>query len=160
MQIIPLPAPVEVNQPSTIRSTITPTFGCAPCRRCLKNAALDEDVLLISYNPFLPENRDTPYSGAGPIFLHANECPWFVDSDDSDLGIPPQFHNRSLTARAYDAGNMMVWSKVVEGAKLMETLEREVFDDLELEVEYVHVHYTGPGCFAFKVIEEDYLMLK
>ncbi|EGE00537.1 hypothetical protein TESG_07865 [Trichophyton tonsurans CBS 112818] len=152
MKIVPLPTPVEVSQPTTIRSTVTPTFGGAPCRRCLKNVALNEDVLLVSYNPFLPENRDTPYSGPGPIFVHADECPWYDGTQDNELGIPTKYHARSLTARVYDAGNMMVWSKVVEGKKLMETLKTEVFGDPELEAEYVHVHFTGPGCFAFKVV--------
>ncbi|KAF3482375.1 uncharacterized protein GIQ15_05134 [Arthroderma uncinatum] len=152
MKIVPLPTAVDIDQPTTIRSTITPTFGGAPCRRCLKNASLNEDVFLISYNPFLPDNRDTPYSGAGPIFVHADDCTLYDGSEDNKLGIPEKYHARSLTVRAYDAGNMMVWHKVLEGAKLMETLESEVFGDKELEAEYVHVYFTGPGCFAFKVV--------
>lgn len=112
-----------------------------PCRRCLRDARPGEAVMLISYDPFL---GDSPYRGAGPIFVHEAPCERFSAAE-----LPDQLRRRPLLAvRAYDDGHMMVDSDVVDGCDLEGTIER-LFG--ETRASYMHVHYARPGCFAVRV---------
>ncbi|MCP5031930.1 MAG: DUF1203 domain-containing protein [Actinomycetia bacterium] len=42
-----------------------------PCRQCLQDAQIGEELILVSYDPF---GSDSPYRSASPIFLHRVEC--------------------------------------------------------------------------------------
>lgn len=167
MKFIPLPAPLDTSRPTTLQFTRDESFGSAPCRRCLTDAKLNDKVLLVSYNHFLPDRRGTPYSGPGPIFVHAEDCHYepvkvqgrdsIGDDDGDDDGVveweeetPDQLRKRVLSVRAFDKGDVMVWSGVVDGKELKGKAE-EVFGTDGKGVEYIHVHYAGAGCFAVKI---------
>jgi hypothetical protein len=116
-----------------------------PCRRCLKDAEVGETMLLMSYNPFL---GDSPYSGAGPIFVHARDCQQFPGSDR----VPDQLSRRLLSVRAYDGEHMLTGAEVIDGGRLEETVD-VLF--AEGRAEYIHVHNARPGCFAARIDRAD-----
>lgn len=115
--------------------------GPSPCRRCLRNAVAGDSLLLLPYNPFTVES---PYAGEGPIFVHADGCqPHGLARGE----LSEQVFGRVLSVRAYDDNAMMRSSEVLAG----ETLADRARELLEHGNAFLHVHFAGPGCFAFRV---------
>jgi len=115
--------------------------GSYPCRRCLTDAAVGDQLLLLPYDPFPGRS---PYAGDGPVFVHADGCEPHTPGDD----VPDQLRSRLLAVRGYDAGSMMTTSDVVHGA-LVEDALKDAFADQTTD--FVHVHFARPGCFACRV---------
>jgi hypothetical protein len=116
----------------------TPGF---PCRVSLADAEPGESLVLLS---FAHQKADSPYKGAGPIFVREADC----DSYDS-LELPPVFRaGRLLSARAYNTQGMMVDADVAASAELELLLEKLFARHC---TEYIHVHYAKRGCFAARV---------
>jgi hypothetical protein len=136
MHVTPLPAPLE-DDPHALR-VVADAPHAYPCRRCLQDAAPGEALLLLGYDPFTGRS---PYSGPGPIYVHAHDCEPF----DAD-GIPEQLTRRLLSVRAYDEQHMLVDAEVVEGVELESVAERLLAGSA-----YVHVHNARPGCFAARI---------
>ncbi len=113
-----------------------------PCRQCLRDAAIGEELLLVSHTPF---ESDSPYRSASPIFVHVDDC----GSPDSLSALPIQLTRRQLSVRAFDRAEMMIDATVVDGADLDSTLEH-FFDDTETD--RVHVHNATRGCWATTII--------
>lgn len=112
-----------------------------PCRQCLRDADVGDELVLVSYDPFVV---DSPYRSASPIFLHRAPC-----EPPEDLGaLPRQLTARMLSVRAFDSGAMMIDAAVVEGSELDATLERLL---AEPGCDHVHVHNAGRGCWATRV---------
>ena len=42
-----------------------------PCRQCLRDAEIGEEVILVSHDPF---TASSPYRSASPIFIHREPC--------------------------------------------------------------------------------------
>jgi hypothetical protein len=100
-----------------------------------------ELLLLLPYDPFTVKS---PYAGEGPIFVHADGC------ERASLApgeLCEQVFGRVLSVRAYDEHAMMLNSEVLAGEHLAERA-REL---LERGYAFLHVHFAGPGCFAFRV---------
>jgi len=112
-----------------------------PCRQCLRDAEIGEEMILVSYDPF---EESSPYRSASPIFLHASSCAEFDDAD----GLPEQLTCRNLSVRGFDGAAMMQDGVVIDGRDLHATI-----DDLFTNpaIEYLHVHNAGRGCWAAKV---------
>jgi len=115
--------------------------GPSPCRRCLRNAEIGEALVLVPYNPFTLES---PYAGEGPVFVHADGCPAHQPLPGA---ICEQVFGRLLSVRAYDAQAMMLSSEVLPGEQLAERAAALLGSDGA----FLHVHFAGPGCFAFRV---------
>jgi hypothetical protein len=111
-----------------------------PCRRCLRDAEPGEELLLVGYDPF---EVASPYSGPGPIYLHAAECAVFSGDE-----VPEQQRRRLLSVRGYDASSLMTGAAVVPGTELTDAAA-ELFADARTA--FVHVHNAGPGCFAVRL---------
>lgn len=117
-----------------------------PCRACLRDAALGEELVLVSYDPFAGWDaaESSPYRSASPIYLHRRDCSADVDREP----VPDQLVRRRLSVRAFDERAMMLDGRVVEGVDLHATLA-------ELAgvpgVVKLFVHNAGPGCFAAAV---------
>jgi hypothetical protein len=111
----------------------------SPCRRCLRDATAGEPLVLASYDPFTVRS---PYAGSGPVFVHADGCTPFEGAETEQVG------GRTLSIRAYDADAMLVDASVLAGERF-EDAAREMLDDPD--VAFLHVHFAGPGCFAFRV---------
>jgi hypothetical protein len=109
-----------------------------PCRRCLTDDEPGETLLLNSYDPWRVR---TPYRQPGPVFVHARECETAVAEE-----LPEQQRRRLLSVRAYDRDGLPRNAFVIEGTKL--DLGRVLADP---NVEFVHLHNAGPGCFAARV---------
>jgi hypothetical protein len=115
--------------------------GPSPCRRCLTRAEVGDPLLLLPYDPF---TVSSPYAGEGPVFVHADGC----EHRHCDPGeVPDQVANSMLSVRAYDEQAMMVDAEVLTGARLAERARAL----LKPGVAFLHVHFAGPGCFAFRV---------
>ena len=109
-----------------------------PCRQCLRDAEVGEELVLVSYDPF---DADSPYRSAGPIFLHRHDCRERLDPS----AVPAQLTRRRLSVRTFDRAAMMLDGRVVDGADLAATLDAV----LGLPgAERAHIHNAGPGCFA------------
>jgi len=111
-----------------------------PCRQCLRDAEIGDELILVSYDPF---DQSSPYRSASPIFLHRTPCTAF-DADD----LPQQLTCRNLSVRGFDGAAMMQDGVVIDGRDLLTTI-----DDLLTNpaIEYLHVHNAGRGCWAAKV---------
>ena len=137
--ITPLPAgEVDTEAPVAHR---TLSDGRAPCRRCLRNAEAGEALVLTPYDPFTVRS---PYAGEGPVFVHADGCEPFAPAP----GQLCRADRRRAAAGAYDGEAMMTGAAVLAG----EGFEERVTELLGADrVKFLHVHFAGPGCFAFRV---------
>ncbi len=112
-----------------------------PCRQCLSDAEIGDELLLVSYDPF---TVDSPYRSASPIFLHRLSC----GSPRDAATLPVQLTRRQLSVRSFDADALMIDAAVVGGEGLGETLDR-LFENVEAD--HVHVHNASRGCWAVRV---------
>ncbi len=115
-----------------------------PCRQCLRDAEVGDELILVSHDPF---EVDSPYRSASPIFIHRYDCA--TDRDRSAL--PEQLTCRQLSVRAFDSGAFMTDAAVVDGRNLGSTLESFFADPV---VSTVHVHNASRGCWAVTVERE------
>jgi hypothetical protein len=114
-----------------------------PCRACLRDAAVGEELVLVSHDPFdgWSAAEASPYRSASPIYLHRRDCSADVDGDR----VPDQLARRRLSVRAFDHAAMMLDGSVIDGADLAVTLDALA---TRADVDRVFVHNAGPGCFA------------
>lgn len=113
-----------------------------PCRRCLRDATPGEPLVLASYDPFTVRS---PYAGEGPVFVHADGCEPFEPAPGA---LTEQVGGRRLSVRAYDGDAMMTAATVLAGERLLDGIASLLG---EPDVAFLHVHFAGPGCFAFRV---------
>jgi Protein of unknown function (DUF1203) len=138
--ITPLPAgEVDTDAPVTRHKVAD---GPLPCRRCLRNASIGDELALASYDPFTVRS---PYAGAGPVYVHAHGCEPFAPAPGA---VSEQADGRVLSIRAYDGDAMMTSAVVLEGERFRERASALLDDP---DVAFLHVHFAGPGCFAFRV---------
>jgi hypothetical protein len=132
--IQPLPAgEVDADAPTAVRHVAE---GREPCRRCLRRAEPGEPLLLLGYDPFTVRS---PYAGRGPVFVH-ERC------GEAGPGVE-QVRGSILSVRAYDADAMLLDAEVMPG----EALSARAAEMLDGAAAFLHVHFAGPGCFAFRV---------
>ena len=112
-----------------------------PCRQCLRDAEVGEELLLVSYDPF---EVDSPYRSASPIFLHRHPCRPPADLHE----LPEQLTIRQLSVRAFDGDALIIDADIIDGDQLGATLER-VFDSERCD--HVHVHNATRGCWAVRI---------
>jgi hypothetical protein len=116
-----------------------------PCRQCLRDAEVGEELLLVSHDPF---TVDSPYRSASPIFIHRQPC-----APPTDLrALPEQLTIRELSVRAFDAEALMIDAAIVPGDDLGATLARMFDIDA---CHHVHVHNATRGCWAVRVDRQD-----
>ena len=144
VRIQALPKPVDLSNTSepTTKAVKADSDGIFPCRRCLQDAKMGDELLLTPYDPWF---GDSPYRQHGPVFVHSSPV---CDPYEADGMLPMQLFNKRLSVRAFDKEHCMVNAEVSEGAKLMESVGRLMGND---ETQYIHVHYAGAGCFAARI---------
>ena len=125
------------NSPDQIRYTAD-EFPGFPCRVCLRDAAIGEELILVSHDPFA---KQSPYRSSSPVFVHREPCTDKLDNGE----IPEQLQRRQLSVRAFDADEMMVDAKVVQGTELKSLLQRFLAEEA---TSYVDIHNASRGCFA------------
>jgi hypothetical protein len=112
-----------------------------PCRVSLTDAALGDQLVLVNFE-HLPVA--SPYRARHAIYVRPGEQTF--DAIDT---VPEQLRRRTLAARAFDDGGMMVGCELVEGRDIEPALERLL--DVP-GAEYLHLHYARPGCYAARVV--------
>ena len=116
-----------------------------PCRQCLQDAAIGDELVLVSHDPFESESE---YRSASPIFLHRTRC----GSPGSITELPTQLTARQLSVRAFDSAEMMIDAAVIDGDRLAATIGR-FFDNADAN--RLHVHNATRGCWAVSVERPD-----
>lgn len=140
--------PIDAHTADALRATATGVLVADsepgwPCRQCLRDAHVGEEVVLVSHDPFASSST-SPYRGAGPIFLHRQPC-----TPAAPTTAPPaQLTTRRLSVRAFDADDLMIAGEVVDGRDLPTALDGLFADETVVQV---HVHNAGRGCFAARV---------
>src|SRR5829696_7074502 len=89
--------------------------GGYPLRCCLRESTPGERIALIAYRPF---PWDGPYAEVGPVFIHADECGGYQDTD----AYPEGFRHRQQIFRAYGHDRTIVDAEIVEGVKAEDAL--------------------------------------
>lgn len=112
-----------------------------PCRVSLQDADPGERVLLLNYE-HLPVT--SPFRSRHAIYIREAA----VEAKPEINEIPELLRTRLLSLRAFDANGMMLDADVVEGTKLEPAIERLLQSP---QVDYLHIHYAKPGCFAARV---------
>jgi hypothetical protein len=113
-----------------------------PCRVCLRDAAVGDELLLFSHSPF---PGPAPYRTVGPVFVHAGGCaPW-----DEGAGVPEQLRTRLLSVRGMTQDLRIHASEVVPGTELEAAAARLFADE---EVAALHVHFAKNGCYACRIV--------
>ncbi len=108
-----------------------------PCRVSLEDAEVGERVLAIS---FVHHDVLSPYRASGPIFVRETAS----TREPAVNEVPGMLKRRELSVRAYSEEALMLAAKVVSGRHLADAI-RELL--AIPEVDYLHVHNAGPGCF-------------
>jgi hypothetical protein len=125
-----------------VRADAQPGF---PCRISLEDAAPGEELLLL---PFEHLAADTPYRGAGAIFVRRDA----QRAQPAPDAVPESLQRRVISLRGYDASHLMVAADVSEGRDLAAAIRR-LFEDPR--VSYLHLHNAKPGCYAARVTRAD-----
>jgi len=121
-----------------MRANTSPGF---PCRVSLEDADIGESVLLLNYEHL---GVDSPYRSAHAIFVRegATTCAPIVNK------VPEQLRLRLLSIRAFDGNGMMVEADVVAGIGCEPAIKKLLATS---GVDYLHIHYAKPGCYAARV---------
>ncbi len=87
--------PIDSDAADRLRRGGGPTYVADekpgyPCRQCLRDAEVGEELVLVSHDPF---DQDSPYRSASPIFLHLEPCEGAVPSAE----LPSQLTGRQLS---------------------------------------------------------------
>ena len=110
----------------------------APCRVSLADAQPGESVILLNF-PHM-DDPASPFRASGPIYVSET-----ARDHAPDIGqVPPMLARRLLSARVYDASNMMIDADVMDGQALAGRLADWFTDP---EVRDVHVHAARRGCY-------------
>lgn len=112
-----------------------------PCRVSLQDASEGEHLLLL---PFEHHPVDTPYRASGPVYVRESA----LQARPVAGEVPDLLRRRLLSLRAYDGDGMMRGAEVVQGAEVEAAIER-LFG--MPPVDYIHVHYALPGCYACRI---------
>lgn len=119
------------------RETVTESPG-TPCRVSLQDAACGETVILVNY---VHQPANSPYRSSHAVFVRQNAKPARLSTDE----VPDVIKSRLISVRCFDRHHMITDAQVVAGEAIGRTLSRAFDDD---QVEYAHLHYANPGCFA------------
>jgi len=114
--------------------------GAYPCRISLTDAAPGDELILTNYEHHAV---DSPYRMRFAIYVRKGE-----ETYDKVDEVPEQLRKRTLAARAFDKGGMMVARELVEGMQLESAIGRLFAAP---GTAYLHLHYAAPGCYAARV---------
>jgi uncharacterized protein DUF1203 len=116
----------------------------APCRHCQRDVAEGESYLILAYRPF---PKAQPYAEVGPIFLHAETCVRYSDTD----GTPAMFLAReSYLLKGYGVDDRIVYGtgKIVAPPEMGEAAAK-IF--ARGDVRYIHVRSALNNCYACRI---------
>jgi Protein of unknown function (DUF1203) len=130
----------ELAARGIVRMTVTekPSF---PCRVSLTDRDIGEQVLLLNH---VSHDVANPYRASHAIFVtQAEQEPAeFVDQ------VPPVFEKRVLSLRGFDKDGMMAEAILTQPGEADAGI-RKLFANPEIET--IHAHNAGRGCFSAKI---------
>ncbi len=134
---------IDANTADELRRAGGPTYVADekpgyPCRQCLRDAEIGEELVLVSHDPF---DQDSPYRSASPIFLHLHPCEPATPSAE----LPSQLTGRQLSVRAFDNDAMMIDAAIIDGTDLATNLDRLFSNE---DTDRIHIHNASRGCWA------------
>jgi hypothetical protein len=109
-----------------------------PCRTSLADAEPGDTLLLVNHCHL---SGNTPYAATHAIYIRQNVAMAHPEPGE----IPAVLTRRLLSVRAFDATAMMIDAEIVDGIALEPHL-KALFE--RADVDFVHLHYARPGCFA------------
>jgi hypothetical protein len=116
-----------------------------PCRHCQRDVAKGEPYLILGYRPF-PDLQ--PYAETGPIFLHAEPCERYRETDE----IPALFrkNGRRYLLKGYNERDRIVYGTgtIVSSDELKAVAEKILSND---DVRYVHVRSATNNCYQLRI---------
>jgi len=115
-----------------------------PCRHCQQNVAKGERYLILAYRPF---PRPQPYAEIGPIFLHAEPCARYPETDR----IPAMFlSSKGYLLKGYCENDRIVYGtgQIVAPAEMAATAAGIL---VRGEISYVHVRSSLNNCFTCRI---------
>ncbi len=119
--------------------------GYGPCRSCLKQFVAGEERILFSYSP---NPVDNPYHETGPIFIHAEECEAYQETN----AFPSEVENGRikfpLAFRAYNKNGVMINAVLPNGESASQTIDSLFAND---NVAFAHVRNAQFGCYIAHV---------
>lgn len=118
-----------------------PADGGELLRCCLRPAAPAEPIGLIGYRP---SDLGGPYAETGPVFVHAEECPGYLEP----TAYPEGFRTRRQIFRAYGPDGRIVDAEIVEGTDAEAAIERML---ARPEVDRIDSRNVTYGCYMFRV---------
>lgn len=115
-----------------------------PCRHCLEDVAAGEPYLILAYRPF-PDVQ--PYAELGPIFLHAEACQRYPESDQ----VPPVVvRSQRMLLRGYNAQNRIVYGTgQIVPVESIHNAAAALFE--RPEVAYIHVRSASNNCYSCRI---------
>jgi Protein of unknown function (DUF1203) len=147
--------PIDTALARQIRETLRDDYGNAlqvrvrddegnPCRSCLRLTGSGSRLILFAHRPL---TTDGPYAEIGPVFIHAEECAPYAETDR----FPDDFRPRRLTFRAYDDRGEIDDATLADGTDAESVLQRLFANDRVAEV---HVRNPAWGCYDFRIVRE------
>lgn len=112
-----------------------------PCRVSLADAEIGDILLLLNHEHLAVAS---PYRSAHAIYVRAQVSTAQPEVDE----VPEVLRRRLLSIRGFDAAGMMHAFDVRDGTDAAAAFAR-LFE--QPEVDFLHVHYAGPGCYAARV---------
>ena len=117
--------------------------GGMPCRHCLGQIGDGEPMLVLAYRPF-PSLQ--PYAETGPIFLHADACPRYVETDV----MPPLLDSPDYIVRGYGKDDRIVYGTgAVTPTDAIVSRAKELF--AREDIAYVHVRSARNNCYQCRI---------
>jgi hypothetical protein len=138
--IHPLPESVLADVRSMRPGAAVIAEGGEPVRCCLRDAALGDELLLVNYEPPLPES---PYREKGAVYVHARPC----EEPPVQSVYPPDWRQRPQVLRAYDARGWIHDATTVHDGTDPERALRDVL--AQPGVVQVHSRNVAYGCYMF-----------
>ena len=147
--------PIDPNRLAIIRAAGTDGHGNAlvvfsagghgePLRCCLRYAAADEQIMLISFAPF---DHPSVWTEVGPVYLHADACHGYADTHH----LPDEMATGPKVLRTYRRDDTMNYdhNTVVTDTADLEPIVASLLT--EPDVHTVHVRSLAPQCFLYAV---------
>lgn len=120
--------------------------GGEPLRCCLRDAEPGQALLLVGYQPPLP---DSPYREVGAVLVHAEPC-----AGPGDPGsYPAQWRGRPQVLRAYDARGWIHDATRVHDGQHPEAVIAEML--AHPDVALIHSRNIAWGCYMFSVTRPE-----
>lgn len=113
-----------------------------PCRVSLADAEIGETVLLLNYEH---QPANTPFRASHAIYVRHDA----LQAECRVGDVPEVLRSRTISLRGFDAEHMLIAADLADGALLEATIEAMLGDP---RVNYVHLHYAKPGCYAARAV--------